>query len=112
VTIAFGLLRAVDTLMAGVQHHLREGSEEENVGDIRPGFRGGQVFRVFCKKVNDRIVVALAEEVGLATSFFGERAIEGKARGSQKKSSYKSCENGMEDRANGRTPALVRLGRW
>src|SRR5713226_1699965 len=70
-----GLLGAVVTdVVAGELSELREGSEKGNGRDMRAGLGRREKLDVFAQ---ERCIVALAQEIGFADGFVGERSVEG-----------------------------------
>jgi len=86
------LLRAVaESVLSRVPHDLSEGREEFDFGDIRPGFRQRQVASILREKRRGFVVIALAEEVGVADGLAGQRKVKGKRGRSEKQARHENC---------------------
>jgi hypothetical protein len=65
---------------AGCFEHLRVGSVDLNLGDVRAIVRRGKYAEIRREKRVGGLVVALTEEVGLADGFVRERRVESEQR--------------------------------
>ena len=54
--------------------------QKRNGGNVRPGLRRGQVFRVMVQETSQGFIVALAHEVGLPDGGVREWGIKGERR--------------------------------
>src|ERR1700674_3535851 len=87
-----GLLRAVVSAeRVRVVNELGERREKCDRTDVGTGFWRRNVLGIFVKEAREGSVVALAEEIGFADGFVGERGLKGEGSG-------RCQERGEEDR--------------
>jgi len=96
------LLSAVaDAVQARALHELRVGSVELDLRDVRAGLGRREGPEIAEKKVGSRLIMALAEEVGIADGFVGEGRLQGEGRWDEEQSCSKDCETGAEGLGHG-----------
>jgi hypothetical protein len=78
--LLFGLLSTVVDSLTGEENQAREGSKELDGRNIGAGVGRTEHLLVSGQKKSHGFVAALAEEVGFADGFVGERRVEGQRR--------------------------------
>src|SRR5690242_21429074 len=83
-------LGTVIGLPAGVLDEKREGREESDRSNMRPGFGRRKQFRVLIQESVHRFIAPLTQEVRLAHSLVGKRCVVSERRWAQKQTSSES----------------------
>src|SRR5690348_2355258 len=93
-----GLLSAVaDAMEARPLHELRIGRVDLDFGDVRAGLGRRKDPEIGTKKVGGGLIVALAEKVGVANVFVGERRLESGG----KRHKHQACSKNRDIAAEG-----------
>jgi|ERR1700737_2970964 len=93
------LLRAVSAnVIVGGLGECRVRGEQGDRRDVRTGFGDWEIPGIVVQEMKESLIVALAEEIGFANGFIGERSIVGEEIERKQKPELKCDEAGNHDK--------------